>query len=126
MKEYPCEFVVITPKNVRDISKEALGDLQPMLSGDSCFFGRAVMGLVANLSLDSQGFSYIHSIESIVHCVSAGIGFSVLPKCLLDKHPMRSELSCHKYPGKARFSFYKVCLQSRKDTKLLREISKYI
>lgn len=126
LKEFKSELVVIAPKDIFEIGKKALSGLQPMLLGDSCFFGQAVTQLCGSIGLDAEGHSYLQSIESIIHCVSSGIGFSVLPKCLIDQHYLKNQISIFKFQGKKDFSYFKVCLQSRKNTKLVEEISKYL
>lgn len=126
LKEYKSELCVITPKTVTQINKTQLQKLQPMLLGDSCFFGQAVMQLSTSLDLNKLGFEYLHSIETIFHCVSVGLGFSVMPKCLLQKHPLKSEISIHDYVGKKHFSFYKICLSTRRNSKLVKEILTYL
>lgn len=126
LREFKSEVVVVAPSGVKEISKKTLVDLQPMLLGDSCFFGQALTNLCGTLGLEHAGLSYLHSIEAVIHCVSAGIGFSVMPRCLMENHSLKNQVSIHKYQGKREFSYFKVCLASRKSTALVREISKYL
>ena len=126
VKEFKSELCVVAPKSVSKVTKLQLDDLQPMLLGDSCFFGQAVVQLTNSMGINTRGFEYLHSIETILHCVSAGLGYSVMPLCLLGKHPLKTEVSVHEFVGKKAFSFYKVCLPSRKNSKLVQEISKYL
>ena len=126
LKEFKSELVVVTPKSAKELSRQLLTNLQPMLLGDSCFFGQAVSHLCGQLGIEPGVHGHLHSIESIIHCVSSGIGFSVMPKCLMDGHYLKNQLGIHSFVGKKEFSFFKVCLMSRKNTKLVEEISKYL
>lgn len=126
LKEFKSELVVITPKFTEKLDRSSLSKLQPMLLGDSCFFGQAVTHLYGQLGIEPRGHSYLHSIESIIHCVSTGIGYSVMPKCLMDNHVLKNRIGIHKYVGKKDFSFFKVCLKSRMNSALVEEISKYL
>jgi len=126
LKEFKSELVIVTPKQMGDMNKANLQSLQPMLTGDSCFFGQALAGLCGSMGIEHPGLSYLHSIESILHCVSIGMGYSVLPHCLLKGHPLRVEIGVHAFKGKKDFSYFKVCLPGRKETKLVKEMAKYL
>lgn len=126
VKEFKSKLCIVAPKTVTQVNKAQLESYQPMLLGDSCFFGQAVMQLSASLGINSRGFEYLHSIETILQCVSIGLGYSVMPACLLQNHPLSEEVSIYDFVGKKHFSFYKVCLPSRKNSKLVREISAYL
>ncbi len=126
LKEFKSELVVVTPKFVDKLDRLKLSKLQPMLLGDSCFFGQAVSHLCGQVGLEPRSYSYLHSIESIIHCVSSGIGFSVMPKSLMDNHFLKGQLGIHSFIGKKDFSFFKACLKSRKNSALVEEISKYL
>ncbi|MFN8576257.1 MAG: LysR family transcriptional regulator [Candidatus Sericytochromatia bacterium] len=126
LKEYKSELCLVTPKKISSINANDLSLLQPMLLGDSCFFGQTLIQLCYNLNVETKGFEYLHSIESILHCIRLGLGFSILPKCLVENHYLKNEISVHKLQSKSNFSYFKVCLNSRKDDILFKEMVKYL
>lgn len=125
LKEIPSELCVVTPLRVKQVNAGSLNGLQPMLLGDACFFGQAVLQLFNDLGLVSERQEYLFSIETILQCVALGFGASVFPRALLEDHPMRGEIRLHPFPGKKTFSYYKVCLPSRSQTILIKEIVAY-
>lgn len=125
IKSIPAELCVVTPRHVKQLRAVDLYGLQPMLLGDSCFFGQALMQLCNDLGLVSERQQYLFSIETILQCVALGFGLSVFPLSLIEQHPLKKEINIHPFPGKKSFSFYKVCLPSRTQSLLVKEFSKY-
>jgi len=126
IKAFPSELCLLTPKGIGPKNLKQLGDLQPMLLGDACFFGQAVMELSTKYGSGLQAQANLFSIESILQCIQVGLGYSVSPRVLMEKHTMASEVAVHDYPGRKKFSYFKVCLHSRADSQLVREISQYV
>lgn len=125
IKSLPGSLCVVTPPHIKKLSTVELLGLQPMLLGDSCFFGQAVMQLFNELGLVSERQQYLFSIETILQCVALGFGVSVFPLNLIEQHPLKNEINIHPFPGKKSFSFYKVCLPSRAQSILIKEFAKY-
>mgnify|MGYP000647491487 CR=1 FL=1 len=126
VKAFPDELCLVTPKNIGKKDLKQLGSLQPMLLGDACFFGQAVMALSTKYGSGIQAQAYLFSIESILQCIQVGLGYSVFPRSLMEKHPMTSKIAVQDCPGRKKFSYFKVCLHSRAESQLIREISKYV
>lgn len=126
LKEFKSEAIIVAPKFVRELERNYLLDLQPMTLEDSQFFGQMLAGFCGGLNLGDRSLEYRHSIETILHGVSAGFGYSVMPKCLLVNHPMKNNVSIHKLSGKSHFSYFKICLASRKGSSLMNEMAKYV
>jgi len=126
IQEFKSEFCVVAPKNITSLNRESLTGLQPMLLGDSCFFGQAIIQLYNDLGLFSEKNEYLFSIESILQCISLGLGASVLPKCLMQKHHMREKVQILEYPKSSRFSYFKICLKENKKTLLVNEMTEVL
>lgn len=126
LKEYKSKLCLVTPKNISTINSNELSLLQPMLLGDSCFFGQTLIQFCSSLNIETKGFEYLHSIESILHCIRLGLGFSIFPKCLIENHYLKNEITIHELQNKSNFSYFKVCLISRKNDIIFKEILKYL
>lgn len=126
LKEYKSELCIVAPKFISNIKKEELSSLQPMLLGDACFFGQTLIQISNSLGIETNGFEYFNSIESILHCIRSGLGFSVFPKCLIENHYLKHEISIHCLDFKSSFSYFKVCLPERKDNIIFNELMKYL
>lgn len=126
IKAFPDELCLVTPKNIGQKDLKKLGVLQAMRLGDACFFGQAVMEISTKYGSGLQAQANLFSIESILQCIQVGLGYSVFPRSLMEKHPMASQVAVHDYPGRKKFSYFKVCLHSRADSQLVRELSKYL
>ncbi|NOY83954.1 MAG: LysR family transcriptional regulator [Nitrospirae bacterium] len=126
IKAFPDELCLVTPKNIGQKDLKKLGALQAMRLGDACFFGQAVMEISTKYGSGLQAQANLFSIESILQCIQVGLGYSVFPRSLIEKHPMTSGVAVHDYPGRKKFSYFKVCLHSRADSQLVRELSKYL
>lgn len=124
--EFKSELCVVTPKTVEELSTKNLNGLQPLLLGDACFFGQSLLQLYNEFGVFAEKHEYLFSIETILQCISLGLGVSVFPKCLIDVHPQRGNVTIHKFPKKRNFSFYKVCLPEKKGSQLVQSINEVL
>ncbi len=125
LKEIKAELRVVTPVTIASLDSRQMAGLQPMLLGEACFFGQALLHLCNDLGLISEEQTHLFSIETILQCVALGLGVSVLPAALLASHPLRDRLSVHEYPGKRTFGYFKVCLPSRSQSVMVRRFACY-
>lgn len=123
LKEIKAELCVVTPLSIKSLDDRQMAGLQPMLLGDSCFFGQALLHLCNDLGLIGKEQAHLFSIETILQCVALGLGVSVLPTSLLAGHPIRDRLNLHEYPGKKTFSYFKVCLPDRAQSVMVARIA---
>ncbi len=126
IKSIPAELCVVTPRSVKQLRTEDLSGLQPMLLDNACFFGQALIQFCNDLGLVSERQQYLFSIETILQCIALGFGMSVFPRRLVEKHPFKTQVKVHPFPGKKSFAYYKVCLPSRSQSILIKDVSSYL